>query len=286
MQVTVERVEEPFDAAAATRLLGPLLRAPDCALAYADGDRWRSVAVVIDTCSSATGAAVLEVLWGCDALDEDALRGLLGVASAAALGGPMRSLEVAAMRPCWDAWFGRAGLERVWTSYTMRRDGGLASPSAPALGEGWSWAPIGPAQSDEYHALVLAAQGGVPGTHVPPPSEMRRALTAAAFAPCGLVDGDGRLRGYVNVVCRDGVGEVRTIGRDPSLRGQGLGDVLLTKAIEVLDAQGAEVIDLEVIATNRSAIGLYARHGFEPMAEVGTWRAPTALCVDLASQTR
>ena len=97
VQVTVERVEEPFDAAAATRLLGPLLRAPDCALAYADGDRWRSVAVVIDTCSSATGAAVLEVLWGCDALDEDALyERLMGTASAQRLLGIQQRIQQAA----------------------------------------------------------------------------------------------------------------------------------------------------------------------------------------------
>ena len=61
---------------------------------------------------------------------------------------------------------------------------------------------------------------------------------------------------------------------------------MLRRALNALEADGAEVIDLEVSARNVEALRLYTEHGFEPMASLTTWRAGEALCVDHATQTR
>ncbi|MGH3353718.1 MAG: GNAT family N-acetyltransferase [Nocardioides sp.] len=48
----------------------------------------------------------------------------------------------------------------------------------------------------------------------------------------------------------------------PSHRGTGLGDALVITVRDWAALEGAQRLTLEVVGTNRSAVGLYERHGF------------------------
>jgi len=57
--------------------------------------------------------------------------------------------------------------------------------------------------------------------------------------------------------------EVVYMGVHPSSRGQGLGNLLLAKALEIAHAQGIERVTLAVDARNAPALAIYRRFGFE-----------------------
>lgn len=59
-------------------------------------------------------------------------------------------------------------------------------------------------------------------------------------------------------------GSVHNIYVDPAYRDRGVGRRLLAAAEEALDAAGADVVSLEVMAANADARRFYARAGYEP----------------------
>jgi ribosomal-protein-alanine N-acetyltransferase len=72
--------------------------------------------------------------------------------------------------------------------------------------------------------------------------------------------------GFVLARVAGGEAEILTLAVAPHARGRGLGRALLGKAIAQAEAQGAEVLFLEVGADNPNALALYAGLGF---AKVG-----------------
>lgn len=56
----------------------------------------------------------------------------------------------------------------------------------------------------------------------------------------------------------------------PSHRGTGVGDALVTAVRDWATREGALRLILEVVRTNKRAIGLYERHGFEMGGQTGT----------------
>ena len=48
----------------------------------------------------------------------------------------------------------------------------------------------------------------------------------------------------------------------PAVRGQGVGDALLTAFARNMDELGMDACKLSVVAKNKSAVRLYRRHGF------------------------
>lgn len=58
----------------------------------------------------------------------------------------------------------------------------------------------------------------------------------------------------------------------PSHRGTGHGDALVITVRDWAAHEGAQRLTLEVVGTNRSAIGLYARHGFAVLEQTETPR--------------
>ncbi len=55
----------------------------------------------------------------------------------------------------------------------------------------------------------------------------------------------------------------------PQQRGSGLADELVLAVLSWARAEGAQRVELEVVANNQHAIDLYARHGFESVAAAG-----------------
>lgn len=66
-------------------------------------------------------------------------------------------------------------------------------------------------------------------------------------------------------ICSTGAGEahLQNIAIHPDHQGRGYGRWLLTKTVEILSQQGLHQLFLEVRASNKPAIKLYQRFGFE-----------------------
>lgn len=64
------------------------------------------------------------------------------------------------------------------------------------------------------------------------------------------------------------LGHVKDVAVHPDHRGSGVGTALLTRAIAVMTARGADSVKLEVRRSNDGAKRLYRRFGFEPMRRV------------------
>jgi mycothiol synthase len=69
------------------------------------------------------------------------------------------------------------------------------------------------------------------------------------------------------------VGPIGSIGTDRSVRGLGLGRVLLRRGIERLKQHGAGAINLEVVTINERALSLYESEGFLPKQSWEFWKA-------------
>jgi len=83
---------------------------------------------------------------------------------------------------------------------------------------------------------------------------------------------DGEIAGYVvaDVTQQIGrsLGHIKDIAVHADHRGAGVGSALLSRALGVLAARGAETVKLEVRRSNDGAKRLYREFGFEPLRRV------------------
>ncbi|MXV61421.1 ribosomal protein S18-alanine N-acetyltransferase [Natronorubrum sp. JWXQ-INN-674] len=86
------------------------------------------------------------------------------------------------------------------------------------------------------------------------------------------VRGDREVAGYIvaDVAQTFGrqLGHIKDIAVHPDHRGTGIGSALLSRAIAVLTARGADSVKLEVRRSNEGAKRLYRKFGFEPLRRV------------------
>ncbi|MGH9794305.1 MAG: ribosomal protein S18-alanine N-acetyltransferase [Candidatus Acidiferrales bacterium] len=73
----------------------------------------------------------------------------------------------------------------------------------------------------------------------------------------------GELAGFLVMRSAPGEVEILNMAVVPQSRRAGVGSRLLRHALEVARAAGAQRVFLEVRESNRAAIALYARHGFQ-----------------------
>jgi ribosomal protein S18 acetylase RimI-like enzyme len=80
----------------------------------------------------------------------------------------------------------------------------------------------------------------------------------------------GRIVGFVSFTIEGSTfersttkGLIQNIYVEPDAREQGIGSRLLDRAESVLDAEGADVVSLEVMADNEAARRFYQRHGYD-----------------------
>jgi ribosomal protein S18 acetylase RimI-like enzyme len=129
------------------------------------------------------------------------------------------------------------------------------------------WTDVTPDWVDEYIRVLQSGFADVPGAFVPAPDEIRRYLAQSGIKARILVErgrGIGLLRytepnSYINAVARDG-----------SVRGRGLGRLIMDEARRCLVARGNHraPMRLTVVNTNTAAIELYRRCHFEIEKEV------------------
>ena len=98
------------------------------------------------------------------------------------------------------------------------------------------------------------------------------------------VDGDdGRVAGYAMFSLVLGEGEILNLAVHPAARRRGLATSLLDATLEQLRAAGATTVFLEVRQSNRAAIQLYARAGFQSVSlRRAYYRNPTEHAVTMA----
>ena len=84
-----------------------------------------------------------------------------------------------------------------------------------------------------------------------------------------VAERNGRIAGYVvsNVTptAARRLGHIKDIAVHPDHRGEGIGSALLSRAIAVLTAHGADTVKLEVRRSNEGAKRLYREFDFEPL---------------------
>lgn len=266
----------PHDGALLRSLLTTLPRSPAHVLDLHLRERRVLVACVLDTMTNASNSAVLEILGLCDGPQAaELLAFTVAAAERLVRAGPVPRLEVSLPGPLarHTPLLQQRGYRIAHCHYHMIRDGADPAEPPPPLASGWRFADAGLADLPAYHALLVAAFADIPGAQISDFAGFRAMFEQTPRRPRLLFHGD-RLIGFVKTtVDPDGVtGLVNTIGRDPALRGQRLGDLLLWEAARVLARDGARRLRLEVSTSNRSALDLYLRHGFRVAVEEPTYQ--------------
>ena len=74
---------------------------------------------------------------------------------------------------------------------------------------------------------------------------------------------DGKVAGYVGMMCVLDEGYISNVAVRPDVRRQGLGDGLIEAMLQTAAALSLAFVTLEVRESNAPAIALYQKHGFE-----------------------
>lgn len=143
----------------------------------------------------------------------------------------------------------------------VRRE--LKTPEAHILPQGWKWKLFDMNYLERFHRTVTAAFHKIPGAFIPDLEKYREITPTFKIAPMMLLDEHDDVAGFVRVsLVRDGVGELSSLGRSPLYKGNGLGEMIVLKGIEMLAERRVDFIILEVAGKNRKAIALYEKFGF------------------------
>ena len=233
------------------------------------------VAVVVDAIKSGQGCAVLELLGVRSGPTlPRLLERVITEAESFLRAGPRRGLEVP-VRTRWSLWeptLVRHGYALAFTSYEMATPRLDPGPPLSLPGPSWRWADTTEEWIAAYHNALVTTMGPVPGSYICSLAALREMLDAGAARPKLLLCG-ARVAGFSRVSLDDeGVGRVDLIGRHPDFQGQGLGPLLLNRAMTGLARQGARRFALNVVSSNEKALALYYRHGFELIERVPVYQ--------------
>lgn len=246
---------------------------------WVDGRR-EVLAVVVDTCDNPDNAADLVVLGLRDAtIAAPLFTELLALAFAAA--GPRSQLDIA-LDPFVQPHRGilhQRGFCFAYANHRMRRAAPVTVTPRTPLPAAARFVAIDETNVGDYYAVVRGAFAEIPGASVPSREAFcRSALARANSARQLLLAVNDQVIGFatinVDMSTSPSIGEVHSIGRDPTVRGRGLGEHLLGQALELLAAAGVEQLELEVAAPNLGALDLYERFGFEVVSTLEVLRAP------------
>jgi ribosomal protein S18 acetylase RimI-like enzyme len=264
----------------AHRIITGLVRGPEAVMDLHDEAGRLAVAAVVDTCANLDDSVDMAVLGiRGQQLPQAGFQLLFDQAEEVTRQGPKGSLDITLMpeRTSWELPLRARGYEPAYMQYRMECPGDAPLPPLrKPLPEAWRWMDAEDDLLADYHRVLSEAFSTVPGTFVPPLEEMVVALKRAGRRPRVLVEGR-RVRAFATVRVHERpegtVGEVRTIGRDPTLRGAGLGEHALQQALALL-RQAAPIVkfELEVTARNEAALKLYQRHGFQIVQRMPVFR--------------
>ena len=222
------------------------------------------VGVILDRARSPSGAAQFHVVGSAaSAIDAATAEAVLYQALAAG-----RKLGLAALDLAIDAFWAQhrplqeaMGMRLAYCDLSMRSSDGAWGPDAE-LPERCAWHDLTPDRIDDYLRLQKAAFAGTDGIYAPEPAEQRRVLTTGKVAVRILSDGT-RILAALRYRAEDAF--LYSLVRDPAAKGRGLGRLMLDEARRRLPGRA---LHLDVVSSNRPALELYRRHGFEIVREL------------------
>lgn len=95
-----------------------------------------------------------------------------------------------------------------------------------------------------------------------------------------VAEKDGKIAGYVVAIVQGaGLGHIISIAVNPKYHRQGIGTALILRLIEILKAQGASAVRLEVRKSNITAQKMYAKLGFKTAHTLQKYYANGESCV-------
>lgn len=95
--------------------------------------------------------------------------------------------------------------------------------------------------------------------------QLRSQLKDAQHECIAALDENGRVLGYVGMMCVLDEGYISNVAVHPDVRRQGIGDRLIERLTELAGQRAMAFVTLEVRAGNQPAISLYQKHGFLPV---------------------
>ena len=102
---------------------------------------------------------------------------------------------------------------------------------------------------------------------------------------CSMVLADPAPGAFALVARRGATGWVAGVGTAPEQRRRGLGQRVLSAALQAAAQRGCAIVDLEVIDANHAAIALYRTLGFATVRDVLVWSLPATGQPPPASRT-
>jgi ribosomal protein S18 acetylase RimI-like enzyme len=221
------------------------------------------VAAILDRAPAASGAVAFDLL-GCGprAMDAAIAETVLTCALEAAgrLGVHGLELMLGAHWAPHRAAIEGLGFTLSYRDLDMRCERPDWGSDAP-LPVGAEWSDLGRAWIDAYLDMQRAAFAGLPGVYFPDPAEQRRVLLGGTSRVRKLSDGKRILAGLRYA---PETAFLHSIVRNPAAKGQGIGRLVLDEARRELRGRA---LTLNVVSSNRVAVDLYHRHGFEILRE-------------------
>ncbi|HVZ02493.1 MAG TPA: GNAT family N-acetyltransferase [Dongiaceae bacterium] len=221
------------------------------------------VAAILDRAPAASGAVAFDLV-GCDpgAMDAATVETVLACSIEAAGRLGVKGLELMLGRH-WAphrAIVERLGFALCYRDLDMRCEHPDWGADAP-LPAGLEWSDLGRAWIDPYLEMQRAAFDALPGVYFPDPVEQRRVLIAGTSRVRKLSDGKRILAGLRYA---PETAFLHSIVRNPAVKGRGFGRLVLDEARRELPGRA---LSLNVVSSNRVAVDLYHRHGFEILRE-------------------
>jgi ribosomal protein S18 acetylase RimI-like enzyme len=221
------------------------------------------VAAILDRAPAASGAVSFDLV-GCrvGAIDPTTVETVLTCAMEAGSRLGVQGLELM-LGPHWAphrAAIERLGFALAYRDLDMRCERPDWGADAP-MPAGSEWSDLGRNWIDLYLEMQHAAFGALPGVYFPDPAEQRRVLQSGASRVRKLSDGKRILAGLRYA---PESAFLHSIVRNPAVKGQGFGRLVLDEARRELPGRA---LSLNVVSSNRVAVDLYHRHGFEILRE-------------------
>jgi ribosomal protein S18 acetylase RimI-like enzyme len=221
-----------------------------------DGDERIALAALVE---SSDGGELVLLGARFDRLDRRAVTALIARVEARAARTGAVAMPMLPDRRDWEELLRARHWQEAYRLLTLERAADLVSPRPRPLPRGWRWRALDEARLNEHRRLMLTLFTSVPGAYVPPLEELLESAGSTS-----ILVGEGRELAFAGVradpVSR--MGYINVIGRAPELRGRGVGDHALLRALAMLRLRKAERVELEVVAGNDAALALYQRHHF------------------------
>jgi GNAT superfamily N-acetyltransferase len=222
-----------------------------------------AVCVILDRARSGIGCAPLELAGvRAGALTEALAQDLVAAAAAQAGRLGLKGIDLM-VTPEWAPY--RPGIENAGFAFAYGDLDMLCS--APdwgqdvAVPDGLAWRDLEPPLIEEFLRIYRAAFADLAGVYFADEAEQRRVLTVGRGAIRVLSDGS-RILAALRFAPDEAF--LHSIVRDPAAKGRGFGRLVLDEARRQLPGRP---LTLNVVSSNRVAVELYRRHGFEITAD-------------------